>query len=587
MVSGFLFLTGLIIVLAIVSILIFDNITRIARTHSNISQLEIYTLSLIKADNDFFDLETINEFYFKNHQSDYLKRRDSLNVLISQEIQALVKDKEAKKNGIGSSLIRIDTTLGDYNKKFRKLEELVFKKGFKDYGIEGTMRLHAHGLEQIINPDQMLDLLFLRRHEKDFMLRSDSSYVTSFKERSEQFHNKLISDPVRNKPAIDLLTNYERSFLELVGIQFELGLTSKQGLRSELNDLTYSLTNQYYSLSEYSYTYSETTYYRVRIFYITLVIGAIFFSLFSGYWISKRLSEPIANLSKIIQQAILTKQEIRTDLRIKKAAIEITTLAQSYNLLIDQVKIQMEEVEKNSIIISASNQELEKINHELDNFLYSTAHDLRSPLSSLLGLLNLIKLENKQGDLIPYYSLMEKSVQRSEHFISQIVNFSKNKRLNVVAEPLKLYHLISDILESHQFVEGSSEIEKIIDIHGEETFYSDRNRITMIFTNLISNAIKYADFEKPKPFIHITITVKREEAAIEFADNGIGIEEEHIGSIFNMFYRANTRSEGSGLGLFIFKETVSRLSGKVSVTSTPGKGTTFYISLPNLISTLN
>ena len=142
-------------------------------------------------------------------------------------------------------------------------------------------------------------------------------------------------------------------------------------------------------------------------------------------------------------------------------------------------------------------------------------------------------------------------------------------------------------MESHQFVEGSSEIEKRIEINGHETFYSERNRITMIFTNLISSAIKYADFEKAKPFIDITITISKEEAVVQFVDNGIGIEEEHIGSIFNMFYRANTRSEGSGLGLFIFKETVTRLAGTVTVTSTVGRGTTFRITLPNLSSNLN
>jgi signal transduction histidine kinase len=582
MISGFLFLTLLILVLAVVSILTINHITRIAHMNSNINQLEIYTLSLMKSDNDFFDLETINDNYFKTGKSDFLKRRDSLNVLISSEIKGLVEDERKRNYGIEKSLIGIDTTLFRYNVKFKKLEALILKEGFKDYGIEGAMRFHAHALEELIANKDLLSLLYLRRHEKDFLLRMDTSYVSAFKSRKEKLAGELQRQPIKNADIIYHLNEYQRLFSELVSIQLELGLSSEDGLRSELNNLTYILSSQYYSLAQYSSAYSEKVYDVNRIFYMTRFAGAILFSIFSGFWISKRLSEPIAGLSRIIREAITTKQVIRADLSFKNAAIEIVTLGESFNSLMKQIKKQVSRVKKKSKLLKQKNKELEKINHELDNFLYSTAHDLRSPLTSMLGLLHIARIENKQDDLIPYFSLMEASIQRSETFISQIVSFSKNKKMEVVPELLNLRKLVEGIFESHEFMDGSVRINKQTSIHDHVPFYSDQNRIIIIFTNLISNAIKYSDPEKEDSFIRISITISPMEAQIEFADNGQGIDENHMEHIFDMFYRANSDSKGSGLGLFIFKETLTRLGGTAAVESIIGAGTKFFIRIPNL-----
>lgn len=576
MVTGFLFLTCLILILAVVSLSSIDRITQIARMHSSISQLEIYTLSLIKCDNDFFDLETINEDYFNTRTSSFLNRRDSLNKLIAVKITGLITEEEANNYGVKESLIAIDTTLLQYNSKFKKLEELVFKKGFKDYGVEGTMRFHAHAMEELVEGNDILYLLYLRRHEKDFLLRNDTAYLRSFRDRSV-----LLRTHLKNKKAMAHLNEYEKLFHELSEIQSQLGLTSKHGLRNELNNLTYSLSDQYYALSEYSYVQSERTYNNVRIFYVMLLSGAIIFSILSGYWISKRLSAPIARLSRVMQSAISSGNASKTDLRIQNAAIEISTLANSFIQLMNQVNSQIDRIKVKSKLLRQKNKELKKLNHELDNFLYSTAHDLRSPLSSLLGLINLMRHENKQQELVQYIDMMEKSLNRSESFISQIVSFSKNKRLEMIPEKLDLHALISNIFDDHRFIEGSVLIKKVITINGTAPFYSDRNRLTIIFNNLVSNAIKYADLKKDEPFIRITVDINPLEAVIEFSDNGVGIENKHVKSIFKMFYRAHLNSKGSGLGLFIFKETIASMKGHATVESEVGHGTKFFIRLPN------
>ncbi|SHH25975.1 Signal transduction histidine kinase [Chryseolinea serpens] len=582
MVSGFLFLTFLILVLSLVSIYIMENTSRVAGIHSKISQLEIYTLNLIKSDNDFFDLEVTNEDYFKTRQSHFLKVRDSLNAFVKVELAGLLHEIRRNDYSIQSNLLSLDSTLMLYNRKFDRLEGLVYQKGFKDYGLEGEMRLHAHALEELdIDNHNIVNILNLRRHEKDFFLRHDTAYIGAFQERYAVLHTAL-QNSKNNAEGISHLDEYRRIFLQLAAIQKAIGLSSHDGVRSELNTLTSSLSNQYYRLSNYSYDKSLSAQDNGRIFYFITLIGAIFFSLLSGYWISKRLSEPIARLSRLVDDALNSRSEKRTDFTMRNAANEINTLTSSFILLMDQARDQMKDIRGKSKELKTKNKQLRALNRELDNFLYSTAHDLRSPLSSLLGLINLMRYENKDGSLKEYLAMMEKSIHRSEYFISQIVNFSKNKRMKIAPEPIQLDVLIEEIFEQNSFVEGFDRIERRVNINHNHVFYSDKNRVTILFNNLISNAIRYADVTKENSFIEINARISPTEIAIVFGDNGIGIQPEHLDKIFDMFYRADYNSKGTGLGLFIFRETIKRLNGDVRVESQPDVGTNFFLRLPNL-----
>jgi len=101
--------------------------------------------------------------------------------------------------------------------------------------------------------------------------------------------------------------------------------------------------------------------------------------------------------------------------------------------------------------------------------------------------------------------------------------------------------------------------------------------------NLISNAIKYHTLEKDNPFLKITIRTSETGAIIEIEDNGSGIEASYHQKIFEMFFRASEKSFGSGLGLYIVKQVVDRLNGKIELKSALNQGTLFKIALPNQI----
>src|SRR5690606_15482637 len=108
---------------------------------------------------------------------------------------------------------------------------------------------------------------------------------------------------------------------------------------------------------------------------------------------------------------------------------------------------------------------------------------------------------------------------------------------------------------------------------------SDPKRLKIIFSNLIINSIKYHNYNQANPFVKIRSQTKEDTIRFEIADNGIGIDEKHQERIFEMFYRASDSGEGSGLGLYIVKDTVEMIGGKISLSSAIGKGTTFIVEL--------
>ncbi|MBL0740222.1 sensor histidine kinase [Chryseolinea lacunae] len=230
------------------------------------------------------------------------------------------------------------------------------------------------------------------------------------------------------------------------------------------------------------------------------------------------------------------------------------------------------------------NEELVKINKELDSFVYSVSHNLRAPLMSVLGLLNLAKMNDQQRDNIfdHYFNMMEHSIQKLDDTLKEILDYSRNARNNLNVKKVNLAEIVSDSVERLQYMEGSDQIIKEIKIDETIPLYADGYRLSVIFNNLLSNAIKYRDLQKDESFVRFLITVDERKATFHFHDNGIGITADLLPRVFDMFFRATDRSEGAGLGLYIVKETVEKLRGQITVQSTFGEGTMFKFEIPNM-----
>ena len=249
-------------------------------------------------------------------------------------------------------------------------------------------------------------------------------------------------------------------------------------------------------------------------------------------------------------------------------------------LAIEKSKTQEAKRNYEEMIID-QNDELIKINKELDSFVYKASHDLRAPLSSVLGLINLAnKSCAPDSELCMLLGHMQKSVIRLDDYVKELIDHSRNLRVEKEMVVIDFDVMIRKTIEDLAYIEEAMRIEWQITIEARKVFRSDKTRLNIIINNLIANAIRYSANDG-KPFVRIHVVTDEDRAVLTIADNGIGIEGENLSKIFNMFYRASETTPGSGLGLYIVKETVEKLVGSIEVTSAPGKGTTFVVIVPN------
>lgn len=228
--------------------------------------------------------------------------------------------------------------------------------------------------------------------------------------------------------------------------------------------------------------------------------------------------------------------------------------------------------------LKQTQEELKIRNSELNNFVYKVSHDLRAPLSSIKGLLYLAKYEKGPDE---YLIRMEESIDKLDGFIRNVLSHSRNLNTAPIVDNISFNTLIDQCFSELSYLPEGNRLKKEISI-SENCFSNDSVRIFEIFRNMISNAIKYQDFEKDNPFIIVNVSIDDNKAQIVIEDNGIGIEEDHLKKIFDMFYRASEKSDGSGIGLYIVFQAIKKLKGKIRVESKPGIGTKFIILLPNL-----
>lgn len=226
-------------------------------------------------------------------------------------------------------------------------------------------------------------------------------------------------------------------------------------------------------------------------------------------------------------------------------------------------------------------EELRRTNFELDSFVYRSSHDLRAPLRSILGLVNLIRIENNSQQRNAFLDFIEKSIHKLDTCIWDMTNFSKNSRQTVKVELIDFRAIVNECMENLKYMANAERLSVKIKIDSEVPFYSDAARINIIFHNLLSNAIKYQNLYINNAFVSIDIASDWREAHIIIADNGKGIEQEHLNKIFDMFFKASSDSYGSGLGLYITKQIVEKLNGTIQVESNIGAGTQFILTIPH------
>jgi PAS domain S-box-containing protein len=243
---------------------------------------------------------------------------------------------------------------------------------------------------------------------------------------------------------------------------------------------------------------------------------------------------------------------------------------------VQNIVLKLHDVTKNKL----KEKKLISSNEHLDQVIYKTTHDLKAPLISSLGLVNLAeKAPAEEKD--EYIALIKKSLLKLSAHIEEMNNFFRNEKLALQRERIDITRLLQDELDDLKNLYQVGRLQVTFKIDKQAEFFSDLVRVKTVITNILTNAIKYADKEKSDPFVHIAVKVGESVCEVVVEDNGIGIEEEHQSKIFDLFFRATTQSHGTGLGLYIVKDTIQRLNGSIEFESKYGLGTKFKVLIPN------
>lgn len=541
-----------------------------------ISKERILIVRLIKTDLDFLRMEIHNYDFFKTGESQLLTERNTIAQDVKDQMRGLRQSMIANDFRIDHEFEIIDSLLTEYNQTFQQLSDRIFLRGFKDFGLEGEMRFQAHALEKQQDIIELTDLLTLRRHEKDFMLRKEETYLFQF----NKLANSLIIKLARENKNTALLEHYQEAFNSLASIDKEIGFDSSRGLLGVLNLQTSSISDRLDQLIQLSTHRTQEIVNNSGIIFLSIGVSTILISLSIVYYTASRLAVPLKKLSGSMNKFILHEGLNEKEFNLDNETDEISRLAQSFITMSRKLRTQFSDIEHKSELLEKQNDELKKLNEELDRFIYSAAHDLKSPLASLSGLVHLAKIEINAKSHNHYFDMMSTSIIKLDSFIKDITDYAKNKRQHLNIQEVDFAKVVNDILQSLDHLPQANRIQSFIRVSGS-TFNTDKMRLEIILKNLISNAYRYYAPNKANNYLFIEANIQEEQVTIEIMDNGIGIGRSHLPKIFDMFYRAVDHAHGSGIGLFLVKETVKMLHGKITVKSSIKNWTRFTITLPN------
>lgn len=232
-------------------------------------------------------------------------------------------------------------------------------------------------------------------------------------------------------------------------------------------------------------------------------------------------------------------------------------------------------------LLSLKNEELQKAYNELDKFAYSVTHDMRGPLLSILGAVELSKSIDDIHEIKDILGMMEKSVQKLDNFIRSIHEYYNLKRGDLQITDVNFDEIVKDLTDIYGITGRMNNVHFTIHVSQQEPFRTDEVYLKIILNNLLSNAFKYQRRNISDKFVELNIQIDKGQATISVNDNGIGIHENYIKDIFKMFYRATAEEVGSGFGLYNVKDALSKLNGEIHVDSTLNEGTRFKVTIPS------
>ena len=260
---------------------------------------------------------------------------------------------------------------------------------------------------------------------------------------------------------------------------------------------------------------------------------------------------------------------------INGALASAKQIIEDQNLLLDQ------QVKEKTKELVDTNESLQKVNDELDNFIYKTSHDIRGPLASLKGMVNLAMMDVKDDRALGYLSKLDLTAEKLNMVLTRLLIVNRINHAELKPEAVHFEPIIQEILLLEMKKGIPSKIKIDYEVASDIQLVSDKEMIRVILENLIDNAVKFHN-ESERIDSFVKIAVKSEEGSVtaHVMDNGIGIAKMNREKIFQMFVRASERSETGGIGLYLSKLATEKLGGEINLISVDEKYTEFIVRFP-------
>lgn len=225
------------------------------------------------------------------------------------------------------------------------------------------------------------------------------------------------------------------------------------------------------------------------------------------------------------------------------------------------------------------NKELTRINVDLDNFVYTASHDLRTPILNLASLLSLLQEEleakEKEDTTKTILKMMKQSIDRLEKTINELSEIAKLQKEKENIEEVSFQEMYDEVYHDLEHLISKTGAVVRTDFEQTQIYYPPKHLRSILY-NLLSNAVKYTVPER-KPLINVSTYTKGEKVCLTVADNGLGLDKRQQTKLFQMFTRIHTHVEGTGVGLYMIKRIVENNGGNILVESEPERGTTFTV----------
>jgi signal transduction histidine kinase len=576
----------------------YQKTSKLATITGKIEESLMRTLQLIKIEQDFFNNETLNPQFYRTGKSAYLSEHKVLLEDVKLKLYSLldlggIKQLYADEAVVTDEVKRIIQELEIYEEEFQKLAQLTREKGFQDEGLEGKMREKIHELEQLAFAMRLEDVLMIRRFEKDYFLRRDSAYAVALEKFVANLKTGLKPQPNTSSAVEMLLDEYLENFRRMVTLDYTIGTNYTNGIRGRMRkhaDRTAVLMEKL--VKEVNTEVIKTEIYSFQLF-IFVTAFMILLSIVLSYVASAIITKPIVRLSKFIHKAVEKRFAGDIQLAVPRSKDEVGELTRDFNYMITEIQQRLREVkdQKKQLLkqyeelmevnthIRESESRLTKVNAVKDTFFSIISHDLRSPLNTLSGFLQILEIQADAftpDEIQNFTQDVQKSLNRLLDLLENLLQWSRSQtdEVEYKSEKINLAETAQNNVDLYFRTAQEKGIKLISHITADKWVVADKNMLNFVFRNLISNAIKYSHAGSQ---IDVIAEAKGGFEEITVSDQGIGMTPQVLDRVFRPEEHLSTPGtnyeKGTGFGLSLCKTFIEKHNGHIEIDTAPEKGT--------------